>query len=124
MWVNEDIDGLKLIFAPPGKACRRVGASERRSVGASQGAAAPRFHPSTLPRFHAPPPVILGVPFDSVSLGDAVRRVEEMIASRRPHYAVTANVDFVVQARRDAELRRILLQADLMLCDGTPLVWL
>jgi len=28
-----------------------------------------------------------------------------MIASRRPHYLVTANVDFLVQAQRDAELR-------------------
>ena len=46
-----------------------------------------------------------------------------MIASRRPHYVVTANVDFLVQARRDVELRHILLEADLVLCDGTPLLW-
>jgi N-acetylglucosaminyldiphosphoundecaprenol N-acetyl-beta-D-mannosaminyltransferase len=46
-----------------------------------------------------------------------------MIASRRPHYVATANVDFLVQARGDVELRRILLEADLVLCDGTPLVW-
>jgi exopolysaccharide biosynthesis WecB/TagA/CpsF family protein len=32
-------------------------------------------------------------------------------------------VDFLVQARRDAELRRVLLDAHLVLCDGTPLVW-
>jgi N-acetylglucosaminyldiphosphoundecaprenol N-acetyl-beta-D-mannosaminyltransferase len=46
-----------------------------------------------------------------------------MIASRRPQYVVTANVDFLVQARRDEELRRILVDADMVLCDGTPLVW-
>jgi N-acetylglucosaminyldiphosphoundecaprenol N-acetyl-beta-D-mannosaminyltransferase len=32
-------------------------------------------------------------------------------------------VDFLVQARRDVELQRILLEADLVLCDGTPLLW-
>src|SRR3954469_5135223 len=50
-------------------------------------------------------------------------RIETMIASGRPHYVVTANVDFLVQAHRDVELRRILLEADVVLCDGTPLVW-
>ena len=47
-----------------------------------------------------------------------------MIHSRRPQYVVTANADFLAQARRDSELRRILLNAPLVLCDGTPLVWL
>ncbi len=46
-----------------------------------------------------------------------------MIESEAPHYVVTANVDFLVQAQRDADLRRILVDADLVLCDGAPLVW-
>jgi N-acetylglucosaminyldiphosphoundecaprenol N-acetyl-beta-D-mannosaminyltransferase len=46
-----------------------------------------------------------------------------MIASGRPHYAATANVDFVVQAMEDIELRRILMDAHLVLADGMPLVW-
>ncbi|MDE3083911.1 MAG: WecB/TagA/CpsF family glycosyltransferase [Verrucomicrobiota bacterium] len=69
------------------------------------------------------PVAIMGVPFDNVTLTEAVERIEAMIASRQPHYVVTANVDFLVQARRDVELRRMLLEADLMLCDGMPLVW-
>jgi N-acetylglucosaminyldiphosphoundecaprenol N-acetyl-beta-D-mannosaminyltransferase len=69
------------------------------------------------------PIAILGVPFDHVTIDEAIGRIETMIASRRPHYVVTANVDFLVQAHRDVELRRILLDADLVLCDGTPLVW-
>lgn len=69
------------------------------------------------------PVAILGVPFDRVSTTDAVNLIERMIASRRPHYLATANVDFVVQAQSDIELRRILLDAHLVLCDGTPLVW-
>jgi N-acetylglucosaminyldiphosphoundecaprenol N-acetyl-beta-D-mannosaminyltransferase len=63
------------------------------------------------------------VPFENITQAEAVARVGEMIGSRRAHYVVTANVDFLVQARHDVELRRILLAADLVLCDGAPLVW-
>src|SRR5436190_21210484 len=71
----------------------------------------------------APPVAILGVPFDIVTIGETIQIIEEMVASRRPHYLATANVDFLVQAMHDVELRRILFDADLVLCDGTPLVW-
>src|SRR5947207_14844112 len=70
------------------------------------------------------PIAILGVPFDNVTTAQAVALVEGMVASREPRYIVTANVDFLVQARRDVELRRILFEAHLVLCDGTPLVWI
>ncbi len=70
-----------------------------------------------------PPIVILGVPFDSVTTVEAIGQIEAMIASQHPHYVVTANVDFVVQAQDDIELRRIFFDAHLVLCDGTPLVW-
>jgi N-acetylglucosaminyldiphosphoundecaprenol N-acetyl-beta-D-mannosaminyltransferase len=70
-----------------------------------------------------PPVALLGVPFDNLTLAQAIDRIEGMIASQRPHYVVTANVDFCVQAILDVELRRILFDAHLVLCDGTPLVW-
>src|ERR1044071_10020512 len=69
------------------------------------------------------PIALLGVAFDNLTLRETVSRIEEMIVSRRPHYVVTANVDFLAQAGRDLELQRILLNAPLVLCDGTPLVW-
>jgi N-acetylglucosaminyldiphosphoundecaprenol N-acetyl-beta-D-mannosaminyltransferase len=74
-------------------------------------------------RAQRPPIAILGVPFDNVTKAEAIGLVEQMIASRQPHYVVTPNVDFLAQARRDVELRRILFEAHLVLCDGTPLVW-
>lgn len=69
------------------------------------------------------PVALLGVAFDNLTLRDTVGRIEKMIVSRRSHYVVTANVDFLAQARRDSELQSILLNAPLVLCDGTPLVW-
>ena len=71
----------------------------------------------------APPIAMLGVPFDNVTTEQTVQLIEEMVASKRPHYLATANVDFVVQATHDVELHRILTDADLVLCDGMPLVW-
>src|SRR5688572_12900608 len=71
----------------------------------------------------AAPIAILGVPFDNVSTAETLRIIDDMVASRRPHYLATANVDFLVQAMHDVELRRILFDAHLVLCDGTPLVW-
>jgi N-acetylglucosaminyldiphosphoundecaprenol N-acetyl-beta-D-mannosaminyltransferase len=70
-----------------------------------------------------PPIAILGVPFDNVTTAEAVTAIEQMVASRSPHYLVTANVDFLVQAQSDVELRHILAEAHLVLCDGTPVLW-
>src|SRR6266516_1382927 len=70
-----------------------------------------------------PPIALLGVPFDHLNMDGALERIDRMVASRQPHYVITANADFLAQARRDVELRRILLEAHLVLCDGTPLVW-
>jgi N-acetylglucosaminyldiphosphoundecaprenol N-acetyl-beta-D-mannosaminyltransferase len=66
---------------------------------------------------------ILGVPFHSLTLAGAVDMVESMVADGGTHYVVTPNVDFLVKTQRDPALRRILVCADLVLCDGKPIVW-
>lgn len=86
--------------------------ARRAPAAASSPAAAPAL-----------PVTILGVPFDPCTVAGAVDRIGAMIATRRPHYVVTPNVDFLVQARSDAVLHQVLTQADLTLCDGKPLVW-
>lgn len=87
-------------------------------TAATERLGAPASAPS-----HRLPVAILGVSFDPMTLTSAVDRIETMIESRRPHYVVTPNVDFLVQAQHDAELHQILINADLVLCDGKPLVW-
>ena len=66
---------------------------------------------------------ILGVPFDNVTTDQTLETISGMIASRKPHYIATANVDFTALAMYDEELRHILLDAHLVVCDGMPLVW-
>ncbi len=90
---------------------------EAKSDEAIANAARPSSPPIDLPT------AILGIPFSPVTLDQTIQRIEAMVASRVAHYIVTANVDFVVQARSDVELHRILVTADMVLCDGQPLVW-
>lgn len=77
----------------------------------------------TVARPSRAPIAILGVPFDNVTTAETMEIIADMIASGRPHYAATANVDFIVQALEDVELRRILFDAHLVLADGQPIVW-
>jgi exopolysaccharide biosynthesis WecB/TagA/CpsF family protein len=81
------------------------------------------LQPPVAPEEPADPVVILGVAFDPITLEGAVDRIERMVASRLPHYVVTPNVDFLVKAKRDAALHKILAGAHLVLCDGRPLLW-
>lgn len=66
---------------------------------------------------------ILGVPFDNVTTAQTIDSITQMIESKKPHYIATANVDFTALALEDDELRRILLEAHMVVCDGMPLVW-
>ncbi len=89
----------------------------------------PPLSRDTIPRrpwaTRLPPPIVMmGVPLDQLNTAQALEIVSEMIASRTPHLLATANVDFLAQVQEDEILRRILVDADLILCDGTPLVWM
>lgn len=68
--------------------------------------------------------VVLGLPFHNVTFDEAVAWVRERMAGGQPGYIVTVNVDFIMQAWRDPEMQRILIEADLVVADGGPIVWL
>ena len=67
--------------------------------------------------------VLLGIPFHDVTMEETLAEIDRIVLERTPRYIATANLDFAAQASRDVELQRILMDADLVLCDGTPLVW-
>ena len=67
--------------------------------------------------------VIMGVPFHDVTMTETLAHIDAMIARRTSSFLATANLDFTAQASQDVELQRILMEAELVLCDGTPLVW-
>ncbi|VGO15968.1 N-acetylglucosaminyldiphosphoundecaprenol N-acetyl-beta-D-mannosaminyltransferase [Pontiella desulfatans] len=68
------------------------------------------------------PLVIYGVPFHNVTFEEAIDWIVERVRSGRPANIATANLDFVTRAWSDPELQRILIDADLVLADGFPIV--
>lgn len=67
--------------------------------------------------------VLFGIPFHDVTFEEAVAWAVARMKSGKPSFIATANVDFLMQAWRDPELHRILLEADLVIADGAPIVW-
>ena len=68
------------------------------------------------------PLAIFGVPFHNVTFDEAVDWVVERVRSGRPANIATANLDFVTRAWSDPELQRLLIDADLVIADGFPIV--
>ena len=65
---------------------------------------------------------VLGIRFDRLDLRSATAAILERLDLGRRTFVITANPEFVMLARRDAELRRIATEADLVVADGTGVV--
>lgn len=66
------------------------------------------------------PVVLFGVPFHNVTFEEAIQWVVDRVRSGKPGVIATANLDFLVLAQDDAELREVLYEADLVIADGFP----
>jgi len=66
---------------------------------------------------------IWGVPFHSLTMDQTIRRIEEMIRTRVPGYAITANLNFLMLCEQHPELTPVIRDADLIVADGQPIVW-
>jgi N-acetylglucosaminyldiphosphoundecaprenol N-acetyl-beta-D-mannosaminyltransferase len=70
---------------------------------------------------------MFGILVDDLTMDSTVEEVERLVtlgrSTGRSYQVATVNVDFVVNALADADLHRILRDADLVLADGMPIVW-
>lgn len=66
---------------------------------------------------------ILGVPFDVVTMEQAVERVKKMLTAEGQHIICTPNPEIVMEAQTDEALMQILKEADLVVPDGVGVVW-
>jgi N-acetylglucosaminyldiphosphoundecaprenol N-acetyl-beta-D-mannosaminyltransferase len=74
--------------------------------------------------FDRPLICILGLPFDRVTVAQAVQRIRDAAFSGRRCFVSTPNLNFAMTARADAAFRDSVLRSDLSLIDGMPLVWI
>jgi len=66
---------------------------------------------------------VLGYPVDPLTAEQAIAKVAEAVAAQRPLQVVTLNAEMAMQGRKDAELGAILHASQLVLPDGSGVVW-
>lgn len=66
----------------------------------------------------------LNTEIDNLTMNEALDRAEELIIKKKPSYVVTPNVDHIVKLENDKEFQDVYKNADLILTDGMPLIWI
>lgn len=66
---------------------------------------------------------IMGCQIDNLSMEETLQKIETFIQSGKAHQHVVINVDKIVKANKDHELRRIINECALINVDGMPVVW-
>lgn len=66
----------------------------------------------------------LNTEVDNLTMSEAVKRIEQLILKKKPSYVVTPNVDHIVKLENDTEFQEVYREADLILTDGKPLIWI
>lgn len=67
---------------------------------------------------------LLGLVIDSVGIDDAVCILRSAAKRKKPYLMSTPNVNFLVNSLRNQEFRDAVLDSDLCVADGMPLVWI
>lgn len=67
---------------------------------------------------------LLGLPFDAVSMADAVQRIRGAAETRQPCFLSTPNLNFLIACQSDTAFRDSVINSGLSVADGMPLVWL
>ncbi|MGE5490476.1 MAG: WecB/TagA/CpsF family glycosyltransferase [Actinomycetota bacterium] len=77
----------------------------------------------TAPDFGRDVHCLLGLPIDAVDMDQAVATVWRAIRQRKPCFLSTPNLNFLIACQTDGEFRRSVIDSDLSIADGMPLVW-
>lgn len=67
---------------------------------------------------------LLNTYINNVNMDEAVQMIESMVDERKKSYIVAVNVDVIMKIERDHYLKKITDNADMVLVDGKPLVWI
>lgn len=61
---------------------------------------------------------------DNLTMQEALEEIDNLIQTKTGAYVVTPNVDHIVQLERGGEIVDVYKNADLILTDGKPLLWI
>jgi len=93
---------------------------EANAAGAATLTAPPVQEAAERPRAQVD---VHGVPFDAITESRCVSHLLDALDAGRGGWVITSNLDHLRRAGRDGEFRAMLLEADLTVADGMPLVW-
>lgn len=65
---------------------------------------------------------LLGLPFDAVNTHQAVQEIVTAVETKNPLYLATPNLNFICAATIDAEFKKSIINSDLSIVDGFPIV--
>ncbi|MGU8248262.1 WecB/TagA/CpsF family glycosyltransferase [Clostridium perfringens] len=66
----------------------------------------------------------LNTEIDNLTMNEAIDKAEKLILNKKPSYVITPNVDHIVKLESDKEFQNVYKNADLILTDGMPLIWI
>lgn len=61
---------------------------------------------------------------DNITMDEAIIKIDELVQMRKTAYVVTPNIDHIVIIEDDKEFSEIYRNADLVVTDGKPLIWI
>ncbi len=67
---------------------------------------------------------ILGLPFDAITMPEAVQHIRDASANRSPCFLSTPNLNFLIACQSDSAFRNSVINSDLSIADGMPIVWM
>ena len=66
----------------------------------------------------------LNIEVDNITLDNAIKIIDRYASDKKPRYVVTPNVDHIIKLEEDIEFQNVYKNADLILTDGMPLIWI
>lgn len=67
---------------------------------------------------------ILGLPFDAVTMTEAVQQVRDAAENCSPFFLTTPNLNFLIGCQSDTAFRNSVINSNLSVADGMPIVWI
>lgn len=67
---------------------------------------------------------LCGLPFDVVDTSSAISALKRAIKEERPFFISTPNLNFLIAAQTDKAFRESVINSDLSVADGMPLIWM
>ena len=67
---------------------------------------------------------LLGLPFDAVTMDETIGRIHHAVRTREKCFISTPNLNFLIASQKDSDFRDSVINSDLSVADGKPIIWM